>query len=106
MEHNVKAKVGDVLVQSLSPFAQRLDGKGFYCVQEPNQGKSVRYVVKLTIDDSILGHIAWRMAWHSYAFFASGPGIYHHRCLADLAEILDYLSKRQRRMVAPGRREG
>jgi hypothetical protein len=103
MERQTKA--GDVLIQSVMPFAPRLEGKSFYCVQEPSQAKTVRYVVKLTEDDSILGHIAWKGPWHCYAFFSVSDATYQHRCLAELAEILDYLSKRQRRIVAPARRQ-
>lgn len=105
MEH-LKAKAGDVLVQAFSPLPQRLEGKGFYCEQQPSQTKTVRYVVKRKEDDTILGHIAWKGAWNGYAFFSTHDATYQHRCLGELAEILDYLSKRQRRVVAPARRQG
>jgi hypothetical protein len=101
----LKAKTADVLVQSFTPFAQRLEGKGFYCVQQPSQAKTVRYVVKLKEDDRLVGYIAWKGQWHCYAFFSTSDTVYEHRCLAELAEILDYLSKRQRRIVAPARRQ-
>jgi hypothetical protein len=104
MEH-VKAHVGDGLVESLSRFAPRLDGKLFYCELQASQGKTARYVVKWKEDHRLLGHIAWKGTWNCYAFFSTADMVSEHRCLAELAEILDYLSKRQRRIVAPARRQ-
>lgn len=102
-----KAKADAVLVESVSRFAPRLYGRGFYCEQQPGPSKkTVRYLVKLKDDNRLLGHIAWKGAWNCYAFFSTSETVYAHHCLAELAEILDYLSKRQRRIVATGRRQG
>ena len=104
MEHQT-AKAGDVLVESLSRFAPRLDGKGFYCVQEPTPGNWVFYRV-MTEPDAELGVIAWSPSTKCYQFHTTRHYGYSHLFLRDLAEILDYLSKRQRRIVAPGKRQG
>lgn len=112
MEQHLRGKAGDVLVQNFSPFASRLDAQGFYCERQPSQTKTVRYIVKAKPaaanpeEEVILGHIGWKGPWRCYAFIAFSGAVLEHRALAELADILDYLSKRQRRMVPPGRREG
>lgn len=112
MEHHLKTTSADVLVESISRFAPRLDGKGFYCEQQPGPSqKTVRYVVKAKPaaadpqEEVILGHIGWKGFSKCYAFFPFSGAVLEHRCLAELAEILDYLSKKQRRMLAPSRRQ-
>lgn len=106
-----KARAGDVLIESLSPFPARLNTQWFYCEQQPSPMKTVRYVVKAKPvpmdpeEEVILGHIGWKGPCRAYAFFPFATGVWEHRALAELAEILDYLSKRQRRSAAPGRRE-
>ena len=104
---------GDALVESLTPFAPRLETYWFTCTLQvkyagpgPRRvGKTARYLVHARDPThTVLGEIAWSGTQNSYTFAASPQsGRWVAKALQDLSEICQYLTQRQRRLPAARR---
>lgn len=82
---------------AFTAFAPRLETHWFLCERQEPVGKTVRYTVREKPEGDEVGFLFWDSHRKEYLFAVTQPRVFPPRWIAEMTEILVYLTQRQRR---------
>lgn len=68
-------------------------GKYVFAQEKPQTGKTRIFSVHAKSNDAVVGRVKWHGAWRCYAFFPAYPTIFEWKCLRDIADFTERLTK-------------